>query len=206
MKRLPERGWDRDVRRAVNQLMDEMRSLKLVQGVGYRLKSTHLGQVIELERSRSASESRVEVAKFKVVSVYRRRVLCTKVNPDDTDSTEQFNVLLPESIWYDQEITGEGVVAMPSIVSDTEFTVPGTTQTVTCRIYYDLSTDLGTDDYIYAVKSDTLPTYTEPDGTEVVWYDLNVDARQRVMRTYLTEVCVNGQTKYIATQRSEPSS
>ena len=55
--RLLERGPLRDIRKRINQLQDEIKALRISEGVNYRVKHTACGQMLQIGKTAEETET-----------------------------------------------------------------------------------------------------------------------------------------------------
>lgn len=206
-QRLNEVGPARKLRAEINRLWEETKALRISSGVGYNVKRTRLGTVLDIESA--AVSTSVYVQRFKVTAIEEKYLTCRKVDKDDAEtSTTDYKVMRPYCTWHDNEdsmITGadtgslEDMTDSQSRTYDADVDVSGTAKTFS--VTQDIFPKYEAGSFIYGTNNVKGGT-EEIDDLELKWIDLNVDARHWRLTEQATEVCVDNVVKYALFQRS----
>lgn len=214
-----ERGPLKNLRKAYNDLREEVKAQRIANGVGYKVKRTSLGTILQVEPGKAGTvePSDLEIKRFQVIDVRATYLECYETKTDGSgfiSETTRTQVLRP----YATRIT-DGAAAVAgwsagALSTDTNpirhlqrnltrtDTTLGLSFTMTQKIYpaYLYSETIGEGSWIFAAKN--IKGYSANDGASppnsIIWVDINVDGRAWTFtETQQVAVCVNGVTKYM---------
>ena len=209
-----ERGPVRNVRKALNDLREDVRALRIANGKGYTVKRTAIGTVLNITATgEAAPPNDLQIRRFQVVNVKPTYLECWETTADGLgfSSTASYTkVLRPYATLLND--TSAGWDQWTVSTTDTTMNVTrtltrvdagrGLTFTWDQRIYpeYKYSTAIGDGDWIFAAKP--IKGFSANDGQptpqQIDWIDLNVDARSwQFSELQQVAVCVDGVTKYM---------
>ena len=189
--RLNEVGPARKLRSAINKLLKDVESLRVRSGVGYRVKATENGQVLEIKTPMLSDTDKHDIKVVRIDSVQEDTITCHGLKPDYTPSSIMYKVAKPRYLRYPEQWGGSLVANgtfsdEPAGNQKVTYSFGDISYTITERIrpYYNV------EDYLYIIKL-VAEAVLDENNEEVEWMDLNIDGRQWVpdLRTYT--VCDN---------------
>lgn len=223
-QKLAVRGMGRDLRKAINQLQEQVKSMRIASGRGYMVGHTALGQKLTLKNYSDLREiNDLQIVRCQVLEVYGFWIRCRRLNSDLSDFTGGYifaqrpETLAPNDTssvpWMIEDSTLHGRPSYESYSGErTARVLTFQHSGETFRVYqwitpeYVVSDTPGLGSIIYCAKGvrGLLQLTTNYDGQEynVDWLDLNVDGRRWTTGMQYVEVCVSGVTKHMWVQAS----
>lgn len=198
IQKLDENRVARDIRRKINQIIDELAALRIANAPGLKVKRTSAGTILQVAPPQPVSGGTgPEVQRFKVMDFALNWLLCRKVDSTGAETTGDIKVMTPIQLRRDSNLLDGGVpgslvfsgfqqrtynvrIESPTVVN---FSV-----TERIRAPYLIG------DFIYAINNISGGTVDDGSGAQVEWLDLNVDGRHWEMDLRQIDVCVSGNT------------
>ena len=201
--KLDEKGPLRRLNRAINSVNELAQSMRIQRGLGYSVRHTAHGQVIQLEdRTRVvAGEAASPLQRFQATEIQNDYVSARKLNSDGTLSTDTtvYKIAKPKELRVATQ-TGANIFTWGDtfVVSFPFPTAYGNSRRLTSGTRYVdevLLPSYVVGSEIYATEA-TGETGVTVSGTRLTWIDVNADARQYRPKYTKVAVCVteNGQT------------
>lgn len=209
--KLEEKGPLRRLSRAINNVNALAQSMRIQRGLGYSVRHTAHGQVIQLEDKRTvaaAAEPGSAIQRFRITALENDWVTCRKLKEDgnvDENDTTEYKVAKPRELRVSTQdgatisALGYGfIISFPTAAdygNTRRLTVPAAGTTPARYVDEILLPAYGIGSEIYATEPED-KTGVLVNSVRLTWLDLNVDARQYRPKFTRVAVCVseNGQT------------
>lgn len=208
-QKLEEKGPLKRYASAINSVSELAQSMRIQRGLGYSVRHTAHGQVIQLEdkRAAAATEPGSTVERFRITALQDDWMTCRRLKEDgnvDEDDTTEYKVAKPRELRVSTQngatISALGfgfVVSFPTADygNTRRLTVPAAGTTPARYVDEILLPAYGIGSEIYATEPED-KTGVLVNDVRLTWLDLNVDARQYRPKFTRVAVCVteNGQT------------
>ncbi len=219
IRKLAERGPTRTIRRTINAILDVLPGLEVHPSSTTRVTRTKAGTYINTKR---ASNKTTTIRPFIVVTVYENYIDCAEINADgsarDADTVEQLVPVLRPRWLGPRRLEDDGIQSVSDLVeenpaSDSQTRVVTINATVDGedRVFKEkqiLYPKYQTNDVILAVPiqngfKNGAGNYTDDDGAEIVWQDLNWQGRTWIPEHQGLAVCINNENKYLLNRQSD---
>lgn len=207
INKLDENRTARTIRKTVNRIIDELNAVTVRAGLGYKVKRTALGTVLEIARGAASEAGNIQ--RFKIMSIADNWLVCRKVDEDDAEtSSTDYKVMRPIMLRKDKALpsgASAGSLAYPADQERT-FTITTTVAPIrTVTVKQVMTPKYVANDFIYGADGILGGTVDDGTGEHVEWIDLNIDARKWDMALKLVAVCVTGNvTQYALAQITDP--
>jgi hypothetical protein len=208
--RLEEKGPLKRLTRAINSVNALAQSMRIQRGLGYSVRHTAHGQVIQLEDRRGTTtvEQAATIQRFEVTAIENDWVSCRKLKEDGTlDETDEtvYKVAKPKELRVSTQngatlaALGYNFIVSFPVAADygntRRLTLPASGSTPARYVDEVLLPAYNIGSELYATEPEDKTGVTVND-IRLTWLDINVDARQYRPKLTRVAVCVqeNGQT------------